>query len=192
MLRKMSRNSGRVSRRFIIALKIDYLKTRNSKLEYMNKKHFGIILILIGFVLIWFAILNTINFAGFCEKGIKYYVSFVIGISCIIVSIIIGTVGKNKILKIILIALVLLASYYFLLPCSSSSNLIMRLESVKIIACRDYIIQNPACNNAALVTFQYPTGNDTNLVDFTNIYYGCSNTVTDQFCARRVCGCPGY
>jgi len=38
----------------------------------------------------------------------------------------------------------------------------------------------------------YPAGNATTLFDFTNNYYGCSNTENDESCAKTVCGCPGY
>ena len=66
------------------------------------------------------------------------------------------------------------------------------VESAKNNACRDYLHQNPVCNSAVLVTMNYPAGTATTLDLFTNDYYGCANTATDESCVRRVCGCPGY
>ena len=67
------------------------------------------------------------------------------------------------------------------------------VESAKNNACRDYLHQNPVCDDAYTVTFEYPAGTATTLGDFTNDYYGCSNVAgVDESCARRVCGCPGY
>jgi amino acid transporter len=66
------------------------------------------------------------------------------------------------------------------------------VESAKNNACRDYLHQNPVCSNAAGVSLDYPAGTATTLDQFTNTYYGCSNTATDESCVRRVCGCPGY
>ena len=66
------------------------------------------------------------------------------------------------------------------------------VESAKNNACRDYLHQNPVCNSAAGVSLEYPAGTTTTLDQFTNDYYGCSNTAADESCARRVCGCPGY
>jgi len=66
------------------------------------------------------------------------------------------------------------------------------IEAAKNNNCRTYLHQNPVCNSAATVTFDYPTGNTTDLASFTDDYYGCTNTATDESCARRVCGCPGY
>ena len=66
------------------------------------------------------------------------------------------------------------------------------IEAAKNNACRTYLHQNPVCNSAVTVTFDYPAGTATELSTFTNDYYGCTNTAADESCVRRVCGCPGY
>ena len=72
------------------------------------------------------------------------------------------------------------------------------LDSAKNNNCRTYLHQNPICNDAIGIAFEYPTGTPTSLAEFTNTYYGCTNTVDPavtpivQECVRRVCGCPGY
>ncbi|MFH1229374.1 MAG: hypothetical protein V1678_03040 [Candidatus Aenigmatarchaeota archaeon] len=73
-------------------------------------------------------------------------------------------------------------------------NTTTSLEATKNTACRLYNGPGMQCINAASVVVYYPAGNSTptTLSDFTNDKYGCSNTATDENCARRVCGCPGY
>lgn len=67
------------------------------------------------------------------------------------------------------------------------------LDSAKNNACRSYLNQYPTvCGDATTVSLDYPAGTATDLAAFTNTYYGCTNTATDEACVRRVCGCPGY
>ena len=64
------------------------------------------------------------------------------------------------------------------------------LDAAKNRGCRDYLNQYPTvCSNWTTVSFTY-SGNTsiTTFDQFMNQFYGC----TDEGCARRACGCPGY
>jgi hypothetical protein len=65
------------------------------------------------------------------------------------------------------------------------------IESAKNNGCRDYLHQNPVCDDSSKVILTI-TGAPT-LSDYTDAHYGCNSTAThDESCTRRVCGCPGY
>lgn len=106
---------------------------------------------------------------------------------------------KKKYLKILCLIIGIEILITFIIIClffigieRSVSCCVSSFEVAKNNACREYLRQSPVCNSAIGVTFEYPAGILTNLVEFTNTYCGCNNTVTDESCVKRVCMCAGY
>ena len=132
-----------------------------------------------GYGYIYILILPTIVSIAFVSWSYNKVKKKCLKILCLII-------GIEILITFIIICLYLIGVQRSVLCCANS------IEVAKNNACRDYLHQNPVCNSAIDVTFEYPAGNLTNLLEFTNNYYGCNNTATYQACVKRVCMCPGY
>jgi len=156
----------------------------------MRKKLVTSCLMLIGFILIFLAFITTSNFAGICIKGIEYYILFIIGVFCIVFSLIVEFNRKNKNLTIILIALIILFTYYSLLPCPPQ-NFVISFERMKNQGCQKLVKNNCNISTDSILVENFDANKDGKKDSADTLFELCKNYYeieTDTVC-KRICGC---